>query len=305
MRWQLLKAFDKIYIIDLHGNAKKKETAPDGSKDDNVFDIQQGVSINIFVKTNKKQPEELAQVFHADLYGRMVDKYNFLLENELYNMKWQVLEPKTPYYFFVPKSENNKEEYEKGFAVNEIFNGNVIGVVTARDSLVIDIDKETLLNRIRKFCDSTINDKEIRNWLFPTKTDGKYLAGDSRGWDLSDARKKIVNNKHEELIKDINYRPFDIRKIYYTPTMVDWGRENIMQNLLKKNNIGLVVSRQAITDNWSHAQVSNSIIDNRIHYSNKGIPILIPLYLYLGGGRAEKGEKLPDIKVHNLNKKLF
>ena len=305
MRWQLLKTFDKIYIIDLHGNAKKKETELDGSKDENVFDIQQGVSINIFIKTKNKQLGELAQVFHIDKYGKRESKYKFLLENKLFDLKWKVLEPKSPYYFFVPKSEDNKEEYEKGFAVNEIFNGNVTGIVTARDSLVIDIDKKTLLKRIQKFCDSTINDDEIRNWLFPNKADGKYLAGDSRGWKLSDARKLIRNEKHEELIKDINYRPFDIRKIYYTPKMVDWGRENVMRNFLKGENVGLVVARQSITDNWSHVQVSNSIIDNRIHYSNKGIPILIPLYLYLDGGREESGEKRPDIKAHNLNEKII
>ncbi|MBN9351429.1 MAG: N-6 DNA methylase [Chitinophagaceae bacterium] len=53
MREELIATFDKIYILDLHGNSKKKETAPDGSADQNVFDIMQGVSINIFVKKKK------------------------------------------------------------------------------------------------------------------------------------------------------------------------------------------------------------------------------------------------------------
>ncbi len=50
MRWHLMESFDKIYVIDLHGNAKKKEVSPDGSPDKNVFDIQQGVAIVIGVK---------------------------------------------------------------------------------------------------------------------------------------------------------------------------------------------------------------------------------------------------------------
>ena len=50
MRQSLMETFDEIYIMDLHGNAKKKERATDGSKDDNVFDIQQGVAMCLLVK---------------------------------------------------------------------------------------------------------------------------------------------------------------------------------------------------------------------------------------------------------------
>jgi len=281
MRYSLLKTFDKIYILDLHGNTKKKESSPDGRKDENVFDIQQGVSINIFVKKqNTQKSNSLATVYHADIYGKRSEKYSFLQNNNLQTIKWQRIENKTPFFFFVPKSENNKEEYENGFAVNELFNLNVTGIVTARDSLVIDVDKKALQNKIQKFCDKNISDDEIRRWLFPNKTDKKYFAGDTRGWKLAEARKKIRNNNHEDFIIDINYRPLDIRKIYYSSNMIDWERKNVMQHFFKNGNIGLIVARQAITNNWSHVQVSKTIIDNRIHYSNKGIPILMPLYLY-------------------------
>jgi predicted helicase len=285
MRWNLLNGFDKIYIVNLHGNAKQKETAPDGNKDENVFDIQQGVSINIFIKNGKKKENSLAEVYYYDLYGKREEKYNYLSNNTLRSVKWQLLEYKDPLFFFVPKSEDHRDKYEIGFMIDELITINVTGIVTARDTLVIDKDKKILQNRIQKFCDTTISDNEIRKWLFPGKSNGKYLAGDSRGWKLSEARKKINKNNHNEWIIDINYRPFDIRKIYYSPYMVDWGREKVMRHLIHGNNIGLVVSRQAITNNWSHVQVTNKIIDNRIHYSNKGIPILIPLYLYTGKKR--------------------
>ena len=103
MRWSLLQSFDKIYIIDLHGNSKKKETAPDGSPDKNVFDIQQGVSINLFVKTGKKGNNALAQVLHHDLYGVRESKYQFLWENNLTKVGFEELNPSAPQYFFVPK----------------------------------------------------------------------------------------------------------------------------------------------------------------------------------------------------------
>ena len=121
MRWNLLQSFDKIYIIDLHGNSKKKETAPDGSADKNVFDIQQGVSINLFVKTGNKKKDELARVFHYDLYGERESKYQFLWENDFGKVDFTELTPQEPQYFFVPKDYGLQAEYEKGFSVKELF----------------------------------------------------------------------------------------------------------------------------------------------------------------------------------------
>ena len=122
MRWNLLKTFDKIYTIDLHGNSKKKETCPDGSKDENVFDIMQGVSINLFVKTGRKDKDELGKVYHKDLYGLRQQKYDFLDGATLENVGYEEMKPKAPMYFFVPKDFGLEEEYNKGFKVNELFN---------------------------------------------------------------------------------------------------------------------------------------------------------------------------------------
>lgn len=146
--------------------------------------------------------------------------------------------------------------------------------------MVIDFNKEILINRIKRFSDSKYNDDEIRRWLFPDRKDGKYLAGDSRGWKLTDARKKIVDNHHLDYIERIDYRPFDTRKIYYTPDMVDWGREKLMFNFISKENIGLILGRQATNKSWTNVQISKNMIDNRYHFSYKGIPSEYPLYLY-------------------------
>ena len=137
MRWNLLKTFDKIYTIDLHGNSKKKETCPDGSKDENVFDIMQGVSINLFVKTGKKGKDELGKVYHKDLYGLRQQKYDFLDEASIDNIGYVELVPQSPMYFFVPKNFGLQEEYDKGFKVDDLFSQNSMGVTTGHDKELV------------------------------------------------------------------------------------------------------------------------------------------------------------------------
>ena len=145
MRWSLMQSFDKIYIIDLHGNSKKKEVCPDGSKDENVFDIQQGVSINIFIKNGKKHKGELAEVYHYDLYGKRDVKYNYLLEHSFSTTDFTRISPTAPFYFFIKRDTDNEGVYNEGFAISNLFSLNNVGIVTSRDGLVIDTDKDTLL----------------------------------------------------------------------------------------------------------------------------------------------------------------
>lgn len=146
MRKHLMETFDKIYILDLHGNAKKKETAKDGSKDENVFDIQQGVSINIFIKTGMKKPNELAKVYHAELLGVRENKFEYLNNNEFDTVEYKELEPVEPYYFFVPKDFNAQADYDKGFKIDELFVVNTSGVKTHHDDELVSMqpfDTET------------------------------------------------------------------------------------------------------------------------------------------------------------------
>ena len=138
IRKELMRAFDKIYILDLHGNSRKKETAPDGSKDENVFDIMQGVSINIFVKT-KANERTSAEVHHYDLYGSREDKYHYLNESSLKSVAWKQLEPKAPQYFFVPKDFASQEEYERGFRVDELIPIYSSGVKTSNDEELVSM----------------------------------------------------------------------------------------------------------------------------------------------------------------------
>lgn len=280
MRWSLMQSFDKIYIIDLHGNSKKKEVCPDGSKDENVFDIQQGVSINIFIKNGKKRKGELAEVYHCDIYGKRQDKYDYLTENSLSSTAFKRLEPNEPFYFFVPRDESNRVEYERGFRMDDVFPLNTTGVLTARDGLVIDIDKSSLHQRIKTFCDMHHSDTDIRSMFFGNRQEGKYPAGDTRGWSLSTARKTIADYDHHANIKKIDYRPFDTRYIYYHSSMVDWGREKVMQHFMLGENIGLMTCRQTVID-WSHIGVSAHIVDDsRVSNKTKERGYVFPLYIY-------------------------
>ncbi|MDR2171807.1 MAG: N-6 DNA methylase [Planctomycetaceae bacterium] len=140
MRKSLLESFDKIYIFDLHGNTRKKETTPNNKNDKNVFDIQQGVSINIFIKNNKKKNNKLADVFHAELYGTREEKYKFLSQKNIKNIKWRQLKINDDNYFFVPKNFALRQSYEKGFKIDELFCKYTSGIKTHNDKELVSFD---------------------------------------------------------------------------------------------------------------------------------------------------------------------
>lgn len=280
MRWQLMNTFDEIYVLNLHGNSKTEKTAPDGSKDENVFSIQQGVAITLLYKSPNKHNGH-CKIHYSDLWGLKTDKYNFLLEHSPDSIKWTEIIPATPHYFFVPKSEIGINELSENTKITQIFPVNVTGVVTARDEFVIDFEKQKLIERIQEFCDFTNSDDYIREKYFGGKRSAKYLSGDTRGWKLSEARRNIKNEKHIGNVKRILYRPFDVRSIYYHPKMVDWGRETIVQHFFAGPNLGLCFMRQvSLGEAYSHFLVTKDMIDNRTFKSVRGIIQLPPLYLY-------------------------
>jgi len=270
MRWHLLKTFDKIYTIDLHGNSKKKETAPDGSKDENVFDIMQGVSINLFVKTGKKKPNELGKVFHFDLFGKRELKYEFLIENSIGSIEYKELPNVAPNYFFVNKDFDAQKEYDKGFLISELFLLNNVGIVTSRDSFVIDENKASLENRIKIFFEST------KEELF-----SKYGLKENKSWKI-EAVKDQAKIYEGECMKSIAYRPFDIRYVYYNAYFIERSRTEVMQHFAKGKNLGLTLCKQFKTgNNYVHAFISNKIIESS-YVSNRTSEITstFPLYLY-------------------------
>jgi len=289
MRKHLLETFDKIYILDLHGNAKKKEVCPDGSPDQNVFDIMQGVSINIFVKTDKKKKTELGEVYHFDLQGKRNYKYETLNESTISEIKWSKLEFKKPYYFFVPKDFESEEIYKQGFKIDNLFQVNNSGVSTDRDSLFLDNETNSLSERIQI----------LLNGEYETKFKDEFNVGDSSGYPLL----KRISKKEfsSEFIIDYHYRPFDIKKIYFDKSIISRPAKDI-SNHFNKQNIYLIVPRQ-VNKEFHHIFSSRLICDSNITSSARlfGAGKLFPLYLYPetnGQQTIEQTEKrTPNLKT--------
>ena len=266
MRKHLLESFDKIYILDLHGNSKKKEVCPDGSADQNVFDIMQGVSINIFIKTGKKKKEELGEVFHFDLYGKRDFKYNFLNTN-LHELKWKKLSLKKPYYFFVPKDFGRQTEYEKGFKIDDLMK-NVSGIETKRDHFAIDIDLSNLTNRITDFTESNYTPEERKR---------KFDLRDNE-WIVEDAVKILRKEPDwKQSFVPCLTRPFDIRWIIYNGTILSRDRGTLMAGM-NKNNFGLVLGRQSKED--FATLITTAVCTHKI-VTVYDRSFIFPLYVYL------------------------
>jgi predicted helicase len=283
MRQSLMNTFTDIYIVNLHGNSKKKEVTPEGGKDENVFDIQQGVAIGIFVKEAGKTNS--AKVHYADIWGLRESKYQTLFEKSITDIEWKELLPNTPFYFFVPREEELRPEYEKGWKVTEIFSINTNGIVTARDSIVIDFSSQELSKRISEFADPSLNDDDLRYKYFGNEREGKYPPGDTRGWKLPEVRKKLQGEQDLfKYIKPCLYRPFDVRKLYYTELMVDWPRSKIMRNMLAGENLGLLVTRQT-RDQWDI--LATRLIVGHKSLSAYDITSLVPLYIYPAKGEMQ------------------
>ena len=276
MRWNLLKSYDKIYTIDLHGNSKKKETAPDGSIDQNVFDIMQGVSINLFVKTGKKKQEDLAEVFHFDLFGKRDLKYDFLSNNSIKTIDYKKLPNVAPNYFLVNKDFEAQEIYDNGLKLNDIFTLNNVGIVTARDSFTIHQSQDELTKTIEDFL--TLDDESARI---------KYnLGNDVRDWQVNFAKKDLLENyPNKGKITKISYRLFDDRFTFYTGKSKGfhcYPRNEVMKHFTNENNFTITLCKQFKTgDNYTHIFIANKIIESS-YVSNRTSEITstFPLYLY-------------------------
>ncbi|GAA8828708.1 DNA methyltransferase [Helicobacter pylori] len=193
LRRSLLECYDELYILNLHGNARKKEKTPQGAKDENVFNIMQGVSINLFVKN----PQITKQKIHYyDVYGERAEKYAFLAQNDLNSIEWLELTPRKPSYLLLPLETRLLDEYEQGFSVQDMFQISSVGIVTGRDRIFIANNTESLKEQVLKYC----------------------------------------NEFNEQYIKDIHYRPFDIRKVYYDTKKLERARENTFKHMLPPPN---------------------------------------------------------------------
>ncbi len=274
MRQSLMQTFSQIYILNLHGNVKKQETCPDGQKDENVFDIQQGVAIGIFIKEPGKT--NIAQVVYADIWGRQEQKYEQLLAQTLETTVWKSIQPQSPYYFFVPQNTELLQEYQQGWKVSDIFPINSVGIVTARDNLTIHFTRDEVWKTVQQFIQLSPDDAR-------TQFD---LGKDARDWKVHLAQEDVrkTGPKQENLVQ-ILYRPFDVRHTYYTGKengFICRPRRGIMQHFLHQENVGLITARQQSQSTlWSLVCVTAMVTESSV-ISNKTreINTIFPLYLY-------------------------
>ena len=271
MRQHLMLTFDEILVLDLHGSTLKRDISPDGSADQNVFDIKPGVAIVIMVKRGNSGTSG-AVVRHAERWGACDSKYEWLSDHCATTTPWQQLQPDSPSYFFTPWDESGAEGYQSLPAVTDVFPMHVTGIVTARDRFVYDFDRAALLRRIGRFRDTRLTDRFIRE---------SYQLKDTRGWKLPEKRRKLsrMDDWREHAVQ-CHYRPFDVRWLYSHPDMVDWGRPDVMPHMLH-DNLALMTCRQLSRLPWAHAMVSDrptddSMVSNRTR--ERGY--LFPLYRY-------------------------
>jgi len=269
MRQQLMKAFSEIYLLDLHGNSKKKERSPDGSKDENVFDIQQGVTLGIFVKEPGKT--EPAKVYHANLWGLRKGKYRALFRTEVRNTRWKELDPHSPLYLFIPQEETTKVEYERGWKVSDAMPVSVLGFQSHRDPFAIDFDESALRARIQNLRQKSKSDEELR---------ALYKLSDNRDWKLSAAREQVRKDKEwDQYLIECLYRPFDRRHCYFSTAAMDYPRRELQDHVFKRPNLCLNTVRQTRMSQWGHAVVSDSPAP-AVYVELKDGSNVFPLYLY-------------------------
>ena len=281
MRWHLRQTFDAIYVLDLHGNSNKKETAPDGTADVNVFDIKTGVSIIFGVKKRSKDEKRkpLATVYQADLYGSRVKKFDALTKETIETIAWNELPDNVDTW----KVEGvGKNDYTKGFSIAELFPKNATGIVTMGDGFIIDEDKTVLAKRVQDFIDNPISETELRN---------KYNLGKNYAkWLISN--KTVIKNDASKIIS-VAYRPFDIRYTYFDNKLVWRTRTEVMKNF-SKNNIGLTFNRTVKNPGWQNILITNHIPEFHLTETANANLACAPLYLY-----SEDGEK-----IANLDRKI-
>ncbi|GAA7146855.1 DNA methyltransferase [Helicobacter pylori] len=250
LRRSLLECYDELYILNLHGDARKKEKTPQGADDENVFNIKQGVSINLFVKNPRITKQK---IHYYDVYGERAEKYAFLAQNDLNSIEWLELNPRKPFYLLLPLETRLLDEYEQGFSVKDMFQISSVGIVTGKDRIFIANNTESLKEQVLKYC----------------------------------------NEFNEQCIKDIHYRPFDIRKVYYDTKKLERARENTFKHMLPpqtnpktpnqtRKNVALNTPRQLKNNDksWTQCFISSCINNQGLSSGGNGAGVNYPLYQF-------------------------
>ena len=300
MRRSLMETFDEIYLLDLHGNANKRERTPDGGVDRNVFDIRQGVAIGIFVK-HPNGGESPARVFHADLWGERENdlgagKYDWLTSNNIETTNWSEISPDAPLHLFVPRDDELLDEYSAYWSIPEIFSPNgtpAPGIVTTHDQFAISWDAQEAASKVERLLATSAESDARSQWR---------LCSQSQ-WQYDRAKQELASGSWRDQIKPIQYRPFDVRTTVFNSNVAVHRRERVMRLMLSEDNIGLITCRQLSQagNEWAHCGVTTTIMEScAISNKTKEINYLFPLYIYpteqeIAAGLYADGDREPNL----------
>ncbi|RCS50489.1 hypothetical protein DTL42_10240 [Bremerella cremea] len=303
LRFQLLDCFDRIAVLDLNGNSKKRGTSSRLARDESVFDIGQGVALSVLTKSPEVLPKT---VRYGELWGGRDRKLKQLAAKSWDELTPQHLTPAPPHYFLVPRGLDVSHEYQQGISVTELIPQSTSTIVTARDAIVIDTDRGRLLARIAEFRDSTIDSGVLRAKYFPRPRSGKYPPGDTRGWQLGQAREALRKDPAwQDRITECSYRPFDRRWIYWSPDMIDWPRGKAMQAMQNPDALALVVRRQMPPDRpCNFFFVTDALtVDGILRSDNRGNETLLPMII--DGQENLQRELLPNYLQETCVRQIF
>ena len=299
MRLSLMNTFDKLFILNLHGNSKKRETTPNGGKDENVFDIMQGVCINIFVKTKNDQQDKQPVILYQEIYGKRERKYEYLNKNSIKDIGWIKLNPVKPYYFFSPKDFARETEYKKGFGINELFVIGSTGIESQKDSFCLCNSTEVLRTHLNDLINTDAS--VLRE---------KYQLGpDGRNWKVSTAKEAVGDHIEDEKIVEVAVSPFDTKFTYLTVQsngFLAWPRIHSMQHMLIPSNFSIIIPRQTAQE-WRHVAVEKRITNGNFLASAKllGSGVQYPLFIKVGFADSifGKSEKIkPNFNEEEIQK---
>lgn len=290
VRWKLLTEFDKIYIVNLHGNTNRGEKTPDGSVDENVFDIQQGVSINIFVKKKSRQ-KRLAEVYYYDSYGKRDEKYRWLFEKGIQEVPWNKVVPKAPFYLMIPRNDDLLETYMSGIKLADLFSVSVMGFQTHRDKYAVAFSRKEMINRVEDL---------VGNVLSPSALITRYKLKEDENTVIS-FRSKIKEQKIDEYISECQYRPFDVRYCYLNNPVMDRPRKELIEHVLHKDNLCLLVPRQQAKSGFNHILITQyPANDCAVSTASREGNQIFPLFLYNDGFIRTRHNNLLTPKVNQL-----
>ena len=314
MRYQLLKEFDEIYIINLHGDTKTRETSLRGEKEENVFQIQPGVCINLFVKKQLAEGEvrpdsHMAEVYYTDVYGSKKIKLALLNENDVSTLKFSKVELHAPMYFLVPIDFSHEEEFYDGFSPDELFTVGGVGMCSKRDKIAFRDSEESIRQVTTDLI--SLSEPEIKS---------KYnIMKESDDSKISNAIKHVKDfGLKDEFYKRALYRPFDNKYTYFSNKSKGFLARpvyEIMRHLAHsdtKKNLGLIIGQcgNVVGDMpWNLAFITDTITDLNVFYRGGGY--VYPLYVntkkettYGDSSSQEFGDEKESI-VSNLNERIM